>query len=169
MTIHEFEYQIKDTVLIEVRKNKNYKIAHNNKDVILLLETIQNIVNKGEYGGKRDSIVTNLEIVCTFLTWQQQDMDVTTFIKTIKQKYESLVTNVGNMLFGKTIMLVVLHEYKNRNNSNNNSVSIMKDYYSGTTNEQKKWNNMYTNVHLSQKIIMTCGNRDVQKDLDKGV
>ena len=94
--------------MIEAKKNKNYKLAHNNKDVILLLETIQNVVNKGEYGGKRDNIVTNLEIARTFLTWQQQDMDVTTFTKKTKQKYESLVANVGNMPFGETEMLVVL-------------------------------------------------------------
>ena len=117
MAINEFEYQVEDTVLIEAKKNKNYKIAHNNKYVILLLETIQNVVNKGEYGGKRDSIVTNLDLTRYFLIWQQQDFDVTTFTKTTKQKYEALVANVGNMPFGENAMIVVLYEYKNRNNS----------------------------------------------------
>ena len=69
MAINEFEYQVEDAVVIEAKKNKNYKIAHTNKDVILLLVTIQNVVNKGEYGGKRDSIVTNLELSRLFLTW----------------------------------------------------------------------------------------------------
>jgi len=101
MAINEFEYQVEDAVVIEAKKNKNYKIAHTNKDVILLLVTIQNVVNKGEYGGKRDSIVTNLELSRLFLTWQQQEADVTTFTKTTKQRYESLVANVGNMPFGE--------------------------------------------------------------------
>ena len=112
MAINKFKYQVGDTVLIKAKKNKNYKLAHINKDVILLLETIQNVMNKGEYGGKRDSIATNLAIACTFLTYQQQDMDVTTFMKTTKHKYESLVANVGNMPFGDTSMLVVLHDLK---------------------------------------------------------
>ena len=135
MAINEFEYQVEDTVLIEAKKNKNYKLAHTNKDVILLLETIQNVVNKGEYGGKRDSVVTNLDLTRFFLTWQQQDMDVPTYTKTSKQKYESLVANMGNMPFGEIAMLVILHDYKNRNNSNNNSVATTKDYYSGTADE----------------------------------
>ena len=99
MAIHEFEYQVENTVLSKAKKNKNYKLTHSNKDVIMLLETIQNVVNKGEYGGKRDNIVTNLDIARTFLTWQQQDMDVTTFTKTTKQKYKSLAANMGNMPF----------------------------------------------------------------------
>ena len=68
MAINEFEYQVEHAVLIEAKKNKNYKTAHTNKDVILLLETIQNVVNKGEYRGKRDSIVTNFELSRLFLT-----------------------------------------------------------------------------------------------------
>ena len=68
-------------VLIEAKKNKNYKLARNNKDVILLLETIQNVANKGEYSKKHDSIFTNLELARFFLIWQQQDIDVTTFTK----------------------------------------------------------------------------------------
>ena len=164
MAMNEFEYQAEDTVLIKAKKNKNYKLAHSNKDVILLLEMIQNVVNKGEYGDKRDSIVTNLDIAHTFLTWQQQDMDVTPFKKTTKQKYKSLVANVGKMPFGETaILLVVLHEYKNRNNSNNNSVATMKDYYSGTADKQKEWNNMYMNIYLSQKTIMACSNRTYRR------
>ena len=169
IVINEFEYQVKNTVMIETKKNKNYKLAHNNKDVILLLETIQNVVNRGEYGGKCDSIVTNLDIACTFLTWQQQDMDVTTYTKTTKQKYESLVANVGNMPFGETEMLVILQAYKNNNNSNNRSVATMKDYYNGDLDQQKEWNDTYMDVHLSRKVIMGSTNRDVQKDLDKGV
>ena len=66
-------------------------------------------------------------------------------------------------------MLVVLYEYKDRNNSNNNSVATMKDYYSGTADKQKEWNDTYMDIHLLQQIIMTCLNRDVQKNLDKGV
>ena len=87
-----------------------------NKDVILLFETIQNVVNKREYDGKRDNdnVVTNLDLTRFFLTLQQQDMDVATFTKTTKQKYEYLVTNVGNMPFGETEMLVVLQVYKNK-------------------------------------------------------
>ena len=69
MAINKFEYQVEHAVLIEAKKNKNYKLARTNKDVILLLVTIQNVVNKGEYGGKRDSIVTNLELSRLFLTW----------------------------------------------------------------------------------------------------
>ena len=171
MAINEFEYQVEDTVLIEAKKNVNYKIAHKNKNVILLLDTIQNVVNKGEYGGKRDSIVTNLDLLRYFHTWQQQDNDVTTFTKTTKQKYEALVANVGNMPFGENAMLVVLYEYKNRNNSNsnNNSAATMNDYYGGTADEKKEWNKTYMNIHLTRKIIMGANNRDVQKDLDKGV
>ena len=97
--------------MIEAKKNKNYKLVHSIKNVILLLEIIKNVVNKTEYGGKPDSIVTNLDISRTFLTWQRQDMDVITFTKTTKQKYESLVANVRNMPFRETAMLVVLHEY----------------------------------------------------------
>ena len=69
MAIHVFEYQVQDMVLIEAKKNRKYKLAHNNKDMILLLKTIQNVVNKGEYRGKRDSIDINLDIARTFLTW----------------------------------------------------------------------------------------------------
>ena len=112
MAINEFEYQVEDTVLIEAKKNVNYKIAHKNKNVILLLDTIQNVVNKGEYGGKRDSVVTNLDLTRDFLTWQQRDMDVTTYTKTTKQKYKSLMANVGNIPFGETAMPVVLHDNK---------------------------------------------------------
>ena len=169
MAINEFEYQVEHAVLIEAKKNKNYKLAHKNKDVILLLETIQNVVNKGEYGGKRDSVVTNLDLTRFFLTWQQQDMDVPTYTKTSKQKYESLVANVGNMPFGETEMLVILQAYKNNNNSNNRSVATMKDYYNGDLDQQKEWNDTYMDVHLSRKVIMGSTNRDVQKDLDKGV
>ena len=169
IAINEFEFQVEDMVLIEAKKNKNYQIVHSNKDVILFLETIQNVVNIGEYGGNCDSIVMDLDIARTFLIWQQQDMDVTTFTKTTKQKYESLVATMGNMMFGETAILVILHKYKNRNNSNTNSDATMKDYYRGTIDEQKKWKNTYMNIHLSQKIIMTCSNRDIQKDLDKGV
>ena len=169
MAINEFEYQVEHAVLIEAKKNKNYKLAHTNKDVILLLETIQNVVNKGEYGGKRDSVVTNLDLTRFFLTWQQQDMDVPTYTKTSKQKYESLVANVGNMPFGETEMLVILQAYKNNNNSNNRSVATMKDYYNGDLDQQKEWNDTYMDVHLSRKVIMGSTNRDVQKDLDKGV
>jgi len=169
MAINEFEYQVEHAVLIEVKKNNNYKLAHTNKDVILLLETIQNVVNKGQYGGKRDSVVTNLDLTRDFLTWQQRDMDVTTYTKTTKQKYESLVANVGNMPFGETEMLVILQAYKNKNNSNNTSVATMKDYYNGNIDEQKEWNETYMDVHLSRKVIMGSINREVQKDLDKGV
>jgi len=167
--MNEFEYQVEHAVLIEVKKNNNYKLAHTNKDVILLLETIQNVVNKGEYGGKRDSVVTNLDLTRDFLTWQQRDMDVTTYTKTTKQKYESLVANVGNMPFGETEMLVILQAYKNKNNSNNTSVATMKDYYNGNIDEQKEWNETYMDMYLSRKVIMGSNNREVQKDLDKGV
>ena len=109
MAINGFKCQVEDTILIEPKKNKNYKLAHSNKDVILLLKRIHNVLNKGEYRGKRDSIVTNIDISCTFLTCQNQDMDVTTFTKTTKQKYEFLVANVGNIPFGETTNLVVLH------------------------------------------------------------
>ena len=59
--------------------------------------------------------------------------------------------NVGNIPFGETAMLVLLHDYKNRNNSNNNSGATMKDYYSRTTDQKKEWNNTYMNIHLSKK------------------
>merc|ERR1712238_408302 len=167
MAINEFEYQVEDAVVIEAKKNKNYKIAHTNKDVILLLVTIQNVVNKGEYGGKRDSIVTNLELSRLFLTWQQQEADVTTFTKTTKQRYESLVANVGNMPFGETEMLVVLQAYRTSNN--NTGVATMIDYYNGNCDEQKEWNETYMDMHLSRKVIMGSNNREVQQDLDKGV
>ena len=118
MAINKFEYQVEDVVLIEAKKDKNYKLAHMNKDMILLLETIQNVVNKGEYGGKRDSVVTNLNLTRVSFTWQRQNMNVTTFTKRTKQKYDSsLVVNVGNMPFGETEMLVVFQAYKNENNS----------------------------------------------------
>ena len=136
-------------VLIEAKKNKNDKLANTNKDVILLFETIQNVVNKGEYGGKRDSIVTNLELTRVFLTWQQQEADVTIFTKTAKQKYETLVANVGNMPFGETEMLVVLQAY--RNNNNVSGVATMKDYYNGNLDQQKEWNEMYMDMHLSRR------------------
>ena len=79
------------------------------------------------------------------------------------------MANVGNMPFGETAMLVVLYEYKNRNNSNNNSVATMKDYYSRNVDQQKEWNNTYMEIHLSRKVFMGSNNKDVQKDLDKGV
>ena len=69
----------------------------------------------------------------------------------------------------KLTMLVVLYEYINRNNSNNDSVATMKDYYSRAADKQKEWNDTYMNIYLSRKVIMTFGNRDIQKDLDKGV
>ena len=68
MAINEFEYQVQDTVLIKAKKNKNYKIAHNNKTMILVLEPIYNVVYEGEYRDKRNNIVTNLELTCYFLT-----------------------------------------------------------------------------------------------------
>ena len=39
IAINEFEYQVEDIVLIEAKKNKNYEIAHNDKNMIILLET----------------------------------------------------------------------------------------------------------------------------------
>ena len=34
---NKFEYEVDDAVLIEAKKNKNYKIAQSTKNVILLL------------------------------------------------------------------------------------------------------------------------------------
>ena len=51
--------------------------------------TIQNVVNKGEYGGKRDVVVTNLDLTRVFLKWKQYEEDVPSFAKAVKQKYES--------------------------------------------------------------------------------
>merc|ERR1719491_1993481 len=45
----------------------------------------------------------------------------------------------------------------------------MIDYYNGTSDEQKEWNETYMDMHLSRKVIMGSINREVQKDLDKGV
>merc|ERR1719491_2905234 len=45
----------------------------------------------------------------------------------------------------------------------------MIDYYNGTSDEQKEWNETYMDMHLSRKVIMGSNNREVQKDLDKGV
>ena len=66
-------------------------------------------------------------------------------------------------------MLVVLQAY--RNNNNNNGVATMKDYYNGNSDKQKEWNETYMDMemHLSRKVIMGSNNREVQKDLDKGV
>ena len=50
MCINKFEYQVEDAVLIEAKKNRNYVTAHDDNNIILLLETIQNVVNKGECG-----------------------------------------------------------------------------------------------------------------------
>ena len=73
------------------------------------------------------------------------------------------------MPLGETEMLVILQAYKNNNNSNNSSVATMKDYYNGNIGKQKEWNETYMDVHLSRKVIIGSNNREVQKDLDKGV
>ena len=69
----------------------------------------------------------------------------------------------------KTKMVVVLHAYKNKISSNNSSVATMKDYYNGNADQQKEWNNSYMDMYLSRKVIIGSNNRDIQKDLDKGV
>ena len=71
------------------------------------------------------------------------------------------MANVGNMPFEETAMLVVLHEYKKRNNSNTNSVATMKDYYSGSVDQNKEWNITYIIIHLSRKVVMGSNNKDV--------
>ena len=45
----------------------------------------------------------------------------------------------------------------------------MSDYYDGTVEERKVWNETYMNLHLTRKLITGCANEDVAKDLDKGV
>ena len=144
MAINEFEYQVEDAVLIEAKKNKNYKIAHSTKNVILLLETIQNVVNKGEYGGKRDVVVTNLDLTRVFLKWKQYEEDVPSFAKAVKQKYESLVANVGNMPFGENMMLAIMFSEQNKNVSGGSPIEVtMSDYYDRTVEERKAWNETY--------------------------
>jgi len=64
-------------------------------------------------------------------------------------------------------MLVVLQAYRTSNN--NTGVATMIDYYNGNSDEQKEWNETYMDMHLSRKVIMGSNNREVQKDLDKGV
>ena len=51
----------------------------------MLLETIQNVVNKGEYGGKHDVVVTNLDLTHVFLKWKQYEEDVRSFAKAVSR------------------------------------------------------------------------------------
>ena len=88
----------------------------------------------------------------------------------MKQKYESLVANVGNMPFGENMMLAIMFSEQNKNVSGGSPIEVtMSDYYDGTVEEQKAWNETYMNLHLTRKLITGCANEDVAKDLVKGV
>ena len=56
---------------------------------------------KGEHGGKRDSIVTNLELTRFLLILQQQNMDVTAFTKTKKTKLQVSSGKCGKLAVWK--------------------------------------------------------------------
>ena len=112
------------------------------------METIQNVVNKGEYGEKGDVVVTNMDLTRVFFKCKQYEEDVTSFAKAVKQKYESLVANVGNMPFGENMMLAILFNEQNKNVSGGSPIVVtMKDYYNGTVEERKIWNETYMNLH----------------------
>ena len=88
----------------------------------------------------------------------------------MKQKYESLVANVGNMPFGENMMLAIMFSEQNKNISGGAPIEVtMSDYYDGTVEERKVWNETYMNLHLTRKLITGCAIEDVAKDLDKGV
>ena len=120
------------------------------------------MVNKGEYGGKRDDVVvTNLDLTRVFLKWKQYEEDVPSFAKAVKHKYESLVANVGNMPFGENMMLAIMFSEQNKNVGGWSPIEVtMKDYYDGTVEEQKVWNETYMNFHLTRKLITGCANED---------
>ena len=120
------------------------------------------MVNKGEYGGKRDDVVvTNLDLTRVFLKWKQYEEDVPSFAKAVKHKYESLVANVGNMPFGENMMLAIMFSEQNKNVGGGSPIEVtMKDYYDGTVEERKVWNETYMNFHLTRKLITGCANED---------
>ena len=77
-------------------------------------------------------------------------------------KYGSVASLAGNMPFGEKIMEEILKEDRRRR-------ATIKLYYNATDNERQEWNNIYKNKCMSRKLIMSCDDDRVQKDMDKGV